>query len=393
MKAVNYVLNIAALAIVLASAILFVACSNEVEREASYCLKQDYRYVKDRPLVDARLVREIPNTENYNATSITVFDSLGVVKNWSLSDEGDVFSLLNINTGEEYGSFCPIGRGPKDMTFGSNVMCKPMIVDGEIVVMVYDTNIHKIFTWNITRSLGNGYTVYDDVRQMPKLSRSSWLYALNDEYYLNFESGMISGLSFAGGGDNNQLKATMPKFQIRGAEDFSLIKEYDIYTDSVKMCDGITARMVSTRAPHIVHKRDKAIFTQFYVPQMNILDLKSGKVDAIRIKGEKVETDIEKICYCYGDFDSDDKYIYALYNNNSAVEYEKMIYGENKDLDAASAYVRNTPTQLLVFDYDGNLVARYKLDGLYDTISVCNGRLYAHTHYSGRLTEYDLGLK
>ena len=196
-----------------------------------------------------------------------------------------------------------------------------------------------------------------------------------------------------GGGNNNQVKATMPKFQIRGAEDFSLIKEYDIYTDSVKMCDGITARMVNTRAPHIVHKRDKAIFSQLYVPQINILDLKSGKVDAIRIKGEKVETDIEKICECYGDFDSDDKYIYALYNNNSTVEYEKMIYGENKDLDAASAYVRNTPTLLLVFDYDGNLVARYKLDGLYDTISVCNGRLYAHTHYSGRLTEYDLGLK
>ena len=72
-----------------------------------------------------------------------------------------------------------------------------------------------------------------------------------------------------------------------------------------------------------------------------------------------METDIEKICDCYGDFDSDDKYIYALYNNNSTVEYEKMNYGENKDLDAASAYVRNTPTQLLVYDYDGNLVARY----------------------------------
>jgi hypothetical protein len=362
-------------------------------RESSYCLKQDYRYVKDRALVDARLVREIPNTENYNATSITVFDSLGVVQNWSLGDEGDVFSLLNINTGEEYGSFCPTGRGPKDMTFGSNVMCKPMVVDGKIVMMVYDFNTHKIFIWNITRSLGNGYTVYDDVRQMPKLSRLSWLYALNDEYYLNFVSGMISGVSTMGGGDNNQLKATMPKFQIRAAKDFSLIKEYDIYTDSVKLCDRITLRMVNTRAPHIVHKGDKAIFSQLYVPQINILDLKSGKVDAIRIKGEKVETDIEKICECYGDFDSDDKYIYALYNNNSTVEYEKMIYGENKDLDAASAYVRNTPTLLLVFDYDGKLVARYKLDGLYDTISVCNGRLYAHTHYSGRLTEYDLGLK
>ena len=393
MKTINSIFSMAAAVILSASALMLGACSNEVEREASYCLKQDYRYVKDKPLVDARLVREVPNTENYNATTITVFDSLGVVQNWSIVGEGDVFSLININTGEEYGSFCPAGRGPKDITFGSNVMCKPMVVDVKIVMMVYDSNTHKIFIWNITRSLEDGYTVYDDVRQMPKLSRSSWLYALNDDYYLNFESGTISGVSTMGGGNNNQVKATMPKFQIRGADDFSLIKEYDIYTDSVKMCDGITVRMVNTRAPHIVHKRDKAIFSQLYVPQINILDLKSGKVDAIRIKGEKVETDIDKICYCYRDFDSDYKYIYALYNNNSAVEYEKMIYGENKDLDAASAYVRNTPTQLLVFDYDGNLVARYKLDGLYDTISVCNGRLYAHTHYSGRLTEYDLGLK
>ena len=224
MKAVNYVLNIVALSIMSASALMLGACSNEVEREASYCLKQDYRYVKDKPLVDARLVREVPNTENYNATSIEVFDSLGVVKNWSLSDEGDVFSLININTGEEYGSFCPTGRGPKDMTFGSNVMCKPMVVDGKIVMIAYDSKTHKIFTWNITRSLENGHTVYDDVRQMPKLSGLSWLYALNDEYYLNFESGMISGVSTIGGGNINQVKATMPKFQIRAAKDFSLIK-------------------------------------------------------------------------------------------------------------------------------------------------------------------------
>ena len=381
MKTINYIM------VAMAVAVMAVACADGVQREASYCLKQDYRYVKDQPLVDARLVREVPNTENYNATSITVLDSLGVVQNWSIGGSGNVFSLLNINTGEEYGSFCPDGRGPKDMTFGSNVMCKPKVVDGEIVVMVYDHRTCKIFTWNVTRTLKNGHTVYDEVKQLPEnLNRYSWLYALNDGCYLNFESNVTLDVL----ADDKEV-IRMPKFQTRSAEDLSLIREYDIYADSVKVCDNFTSHLVNTRAPHITHKGNKAISNQLYVPQINILDLKSGEVDAIRIKGEEVGKDAESICDCYGDFDSDEKYIYALYDNSSTLEGEKITFSD--DLEAASAYYKNTPTQVHVFDYDGNLVGRYKLDGLYSTISVYDGKLYAHVHYSGRLTEYDLGLK
>ena len=119
MKTINSIM------VAMVVAVLAVACADGVQREASYCLKQDYRYVKDQPLVDARLVREVPNTENYNAVSIDVLDSLGIVKNWSIGGSGNVFSLLNINTGEEYGSFCPDGRGPKDMLLVNFLRLQP----------------------------------------------------------------------------------------------------------------------------------------------------------------------------------------------------------------------------------------------------------------------------
>ena len=142
----------------MAVAILSVACADDVQREADYLLKQNFRYVKDKPLVDARLVREVPNTENYNATSITVFDSLGVVENWSIGGAEHVFNLININTGEEYGSFCPVGRGPREFErmYGNHDFVKQ---NGD--VKLYVCGRDSVFMCNVSQSLKSGITTYE----------------------------------------------------------------------------------------------------------------------------------------------------------------------------------------------------------------------------------------
>ena len=110
--------------------------------------------------------------------------------------------------------------------------------------------------------------------------------------------------------------------------------------------------------------------------------MQSGELIATRIKGEKVADDAE---HYYTYTLCDEKYIY--------LHYPKSETEMGTSTDEMSEYFKVNKSQIHVFDYDGNLVGRYKLDGLYSTISVCNGKLYAHVHYSGRLTEYDLGLK
>ena len=110
--------------------------------------------------------------------------------------------------------------------------------------------------------------------------------------------------------------------------------------------------------------------------------MKSGEIEAIRFKSD----DGEPESYGYMYIECGEKYIYALFQTAPKV---KM--GETSE--EMSEFVKQNKVQVHVFDYKGNLVGRYELDGLYNTISVCDGRLYAHVHYSGRLTEYDLGLK
>ena len=57
---------------ILAVVALFIGCTGNEKcvREADYGLIPDYKYVKNVPLTTARIVREIANTENYNAGEI-----------------------------------------------------------------------------------------------------------------------------------------------------------------------------------------------------------------------------------------------------------------------------------------------------------------------------------
>ncbi|MBR4854493.1 MAG: hypothetical protein IKU88_07175 [Alistipes sp.] len=377
MKTINSIFSMAAVVILSASAISFVACSDGVEREASYCLKQDYRYVKDQPLVDARLVREVPNTENYNAFSIEVFDSLGIVRNSGLGGT-NVHSVLNINSGEDLGSFCPTGRGPKDMSLGVMPIDNPHYVDGELVAGFYDVNRNKIFVWNISRSIRSGYTEYESVEEQPKLSeRIHYPYVLNDQLYLHYTQGEAS--SYVG---SESWSVRSPKIQLRRRADLSLEREYDIFVDTLKQVKWEEVEENPIGTPRVAPSGDKIVFYLSRKPQINILDVQSGELVATRIKGEKVADDAE---HYYTYTLCDEKYIY--------LHYPKSETEMGTSTDEMSEYFKVNKSQIHVFDYDGNLVGRYKLDGLYSTISVYDGKLYAHVHYSGRLTEYDLGLK
>ena len=321
------------------------------------------------------LVMTMPN-------HIMLCDSVAVLAAGSAENDRH-FQIVSLNDGRFIDAFGYVGRGPKELK-----SYKHLDFDAKRNLIFAIDNNGKSITINLNRALLGRDDYVVDCWQMPTIRRSNITYHLGNRL-LHAECSPCSRFFTTA---------------INGLDTLNRYEEYPSITKFLndnKQCKINYFRSHSVSA--IKPDRTQLVNITGWGMVMEIFNIADGQVSSklahrfYRPQTDESDTEIFK-----GDKNNviggiqayaTDKYIYALYNNNSTVEYEKMIYGENKDLDAASAYVRNTPTLLLVFDYDGNLVARYKLDGLYDTISVCNGRLYAHTHYSGRLTEYDLGLK
>ena len=264
---------------ILAVVALFIGCTGNEKcvREADYGLIPDYKYVKNVPLTTARIVREIANTENYNAGEIEIIDSIGIVRNISDGREY-VFSVININTGKDLGSYCTNGRGPKDMTFGAVPLSDAHYVDGELVSEIYDMNRNKIYAWNISRSIESGYTEFDSVAELPKFSNDYFqLSILDSKHYLCYRD--CNTYSY----DRSTWTIEAPKIQLRSRDDLSLVKEYDIFVDTLKIAQWGAALdnaelSYGISSPVVAPLRNKAVFRiRGPKSQINILDLKSGE--------------------------------------------------------------------------------------------------------------------
>jgi len=79
--------------------------------------------------------------------------------------------------------------------------------------------------------------------------------------------------------------------------------------------------------------------------------------------------------YYYASVQCDDDFVYALCMNTTNVPVE--------ELDKHSG-------ELHIFDWNGNLVKRWKFGKFYNKISIDCGKLYAFKFYSGTIDEYVL---
>ena len=124
-----------------------------------------------------------------------------------------------------------------------------------------------------------------------------------------------------------------------------------------------------------------------FLPQINILDLASGKIGYYRLKGgagvgsllgkPNIKTyHSQPVC--------DDNYIYSLY------------YGFVDDRYAAADLeekVSNFPHLVHVYDWDGNLVKVFDLGQRVNSISVSDGVLWAVNYYTEELWSCDISDK
>lgn len=347
-----------------------VACLS-CNKQSAYYLSVQYETVAKAPQTDATLVREIAGGENYNSYKFLVADSLCIL--YTLNNPQGFYSIMNINNGSDMGTFCPKGRGPQEsaiLNFASEIY----EIDGPLKADLLDGAGDRLFEWNITRSIAEGRTVYDTIRPFAWIETqkmpNNCAFRINDKEF--FSCGAANSFYDLG-------QIVPPRYTVRSLSDNSVLREYNVFPDSVVKINN-TGRWSDmdffSQTYAISPDRSKVVMAMAFYPQINVLDLGPGNLNAYRLDGAPRPT-IGKHIWYYSSVCCDDRHIYALCQN-----------ADLDELNSSPTAHEKVTTRLHVFDWNGNMVADQRLGGMFEQMYLDNGRLYVFMQFSGRMAQY-----
>lgn len=251
-----------------------------------------------------------------------------------------LYTLTDIETDEIVCKMGHRGRGPDEFI---NVF--PLqdffVEDGETKTLMFCYNDARLFTWNITRSLETGKEVYENRMHMgdsTKFLPLGSLHPLSEARLLVLDTKQNPRI--------DEMVAP-PVYAVYDLKDRSIIKTYDLFRKPQIKTKNTDLNSKLWFSLHDCVKSDgtKVFMAMGYFPQINILDLDSGKCYGFRMKGARRFSPDASVWH-FTSAVSDDNYIYALY------------YG---DLEDPSDYDA-CPDVLYVFDWNGNVVRKLQLD-------------------------------
>lgn len=355
------------------SIILLTACS--VGESSYYFLREKPVVVNDSGrIVKAKPIREIARAEEYDIMDFEVYDSLCII--YSNMHPKGFFSIMNLNTEEEIGLFCRRGRGPNESSYLLPNLNFKKNEKGEVISDIIDWYNNRMFSWNITRSIEENNTVYDTVRHvaLSDISASAFRFyePMDDTKYM----AVTFPLSLS---PLNQV--AVPRYWIRSSDDNSLIREYEVFKDTLQTVGQSFEWFDDSffSGPYCMKPdKSKLAMAMSSYPQLNIIDLRDGTLKCYKQKDREASMKVRM--FFYADVHCDDEYIYALYADMDITPNQD--YTLNID--------HNKPAYIHKYDWDGNLVCKYELDGYYNKMAVDNGLFYLATHATGRMKIFEL---
>lgn len=288
---------------------------------------------------------------------IAAHDSLMLFMNPKLGSH--FFNIFHLYNGDDFGEFVNKGIG-KDEFISVAPVYQLFKENGDIKTLLFAPNEEKLLFWNITHSLSMDTTIIDKNISCPWRTVNNGIcydkiFYISDTLYMKVPSFPI--------GDDD---ATLPYYKCYDLTTDSLIGAYHIYKQSVKNGDGYIIPE-SFYASHDAIKPDGSKIVQAMVnlPQLNILNLKTGDVVGYRFdgfEGYSIFKTNSKIKSYFIRIHVDNNYIYTVY------------WGKDKWGIKEIPYV-NT---IYIFDWHGNLVKKLETDLDIDNIYVntTNNRLY-----------------
>lgn len=306
--------------------------------------------------IDNQLDPKLVGTVDDNLDMCILYDEILISANLNNNYLFSISSLGN-NSSVEY--FCPKGRGANELI--TTMPISEILSDGNnISAYLFSPIGRKLAKWEISSSIVEGRTIYSDVIALGN-SRDYILplksiFQLHDNNVIAYNTGQVGE------------RYMTPSYEIYSCATGKLVKSLNLFNKiEVNTNDELYTHRIYLSLSDCIHpNRDKLAFGMFFMPILNILDLKDYSVKGVQIQGFPDFTPNKKITH-FIDIDSDENFIYAIYSG------EQMV---TKD-----AY----PKYLYVFDWEGSIKYKYELPFRATSLQSVNGKLYLFDYLTGMI--------
>lgn len=280
---------------------------------------------------------------------LSIHDSIAFFMNPQLPDRW--YQLFNCRTLGEIGQFARKGNGHKEF-----IAVEPIWnfykENNDLKTLIFDINKESVSIWNITQSIADGSTVIEREIKLPWKKHNRG--ACFKELFMTTPNTLYAKVSTV---QINDHEATLPYYQVWNLEKGELLSEIHIFKKNIinKHADYMPETyLYSTNA--IKPDGSKIVQGMLHVPQLNIIDTRSQRIDAYHLNYGMSLSDLEtanalksyfvRVC-------ADDEHIYAAFYGNE--------WNHNG---------RNEVNKIYVFNWDGLLVSKVSTNHCIGDIAV-----------------------
>lgn len=306
--------NFSLIHIVTLLTILFSSCDDE----KSY-FNGEITLVNEPQKIDTVRGQQIILDSIYDG-SMYVNDSL-LIFNFNKAHDKKVH-VFNLKTNSLIGKFCQVGNGPNEVR---SVYCYGQFynVSNEINLWI-EINSVTLNELNVTKSLQSQKTVFNNKRQPIKCIEPpgfvyNFIFELDEKYFLAKNQAQVlfkNGTDYIPG-----------KYGIYNSNTGKLVKSLVIYNKPIsnKFIDqSFVVEQFFTSFDKIKPDKSKLAMAMVYLPQINILDLKTGKNVCFRLKDKPGFKSLKKDPESFRIYNRfivvDDSFIFVSYLNLPSVD-------------------------------------------------------------------------
>lgn len=259
----------------------------------------------------------------------------------------DFISITSLHPGDMLPlHLCHKGRGPGEFS-----VMAPSIdyFDGHLSLV--DAQYRKYYRLNFQESLDSSKTMIEKEVQLAGDSRAIW------PVMAAFETGEEKLLVHS-----SENMGGQPDFTLMDLRNGERVKEYGCFspipTEQLKQMVW-DSRTLLYSYDCINADRDMLFSAMVRIPQVNILDLRYGSMKGFRLKG-KSRLNRKQAYLHFMSVSSYQDRIFALYSGDKEIDNQTL----------------TSPSSLYVFDWEGNIRAKYLLDGAYQRCFVTDTGIY-----------------
>lgn len=299
---------------------------------------------------------------------ISVYDSL--IFFYNPMDKHYQYHCYNHETGKHVANFFPVGRGRGEFLNVTPMYCMYNCRD-TIKSIFVAANEQKIGVFNVTQSIFQNKSVLESITDFEWKKR--FIKPITQVFPLdNRIIGYIKGREPYFKKDNY----TLPQYMLFDKATLEIVDTIELYNKKIikKMIEGVDMNIFGFFSA-LKPDGTRMASVMGYLPQINIWDIKTGKIKGIRFGQTTLWNLIDnpqqaKMCHVF--MDIDDKYIYAPWFVDGDI---------------------NKGTHIInVFSWEGNHIAQYYIEEPFDQIQIepKSNTLFTFNQFTNKLYRYKL---